>query len=147
MAVGSDTSQMASCFPCTTYMYAAGFPPSSVHLGRGESWLPLPENQGEPYDDIARSLNARWHADCWHYLEQGWYLLDKFAKGHARRDSLYVDDAHREALDALITTNMQRPLSKGGNLLLDALTVHDSEWKRIKRTLHTETLAANNPYT
>ena len=31
------TTKMASCFPCTLLMYAAGFPPSAIHLGRGES--------------------------------------------------------------------------------------------------------------
>jgi hypothetical protein len=38
IAVGSKTRKLASCFACTTYMWASGFPAFSTHLGRGESW-------------------------------------------------------------------------------------------------------------
>ena len=40
MATGMSTTKIASCFACTTYMYTTGFPPSSTHLGRAESWVP-----------------------------------------------------------------------------------------------------------
>ena|GEM_PF-2214346 len=155
-AVGSDTTKMASCFPCTTYMYAAGFPPSSAHLGRGESWAPLPVNQSSPYNSIASSLNIRWHAQCHHYLLQGSACLAKFAQSHrSKADGVrmgfrngkyrvqsvdvsrpYVGSAHRSALEALRTYLKFSNISKGGNLILDALTVHESEWKRLYNTLH-----------
>ena len=40
IATGDLTTKMASCFACCTYMHAAGYPPSSTHLGRNESWVP-----------------------------------------------------------------------------------------------------------
>ena len=40
MATGTQTTKMASCFPCSTYMYSTGYTPTSTHLGRGESWVP-----------------------------------------------------------------------------------------------------------
>ncbi|HEX8700580.1 MAG TPA: hypothetical protein VF815_17145 [Myxococcaceae bacterium] len=165
-AVGSDTTKMASCFPCTTYMYAAGFPPSSIHLGRGESWCPLPENQSSPYGEIAQSLNTRWHAQVFHYLELGRKCLEKFANAHrddsgialtmGRRNTLkvkhvsvgpqlHVAKAHRDALDAMEYKLHTLGLAKGGNLMLDALTVHESEWKRVYNTLHAEQLNKGMP--
>ncbi|NOK12998.1 hypothetical protein, partial [Corallococcus exercitus] len=41
IAVGKDTTKLASCFPCSIFMEATGHPASSTHLGRGESWSPL----------------------------------------------------------------------------------------------------------
>ena len=37
IAVGDQTKKMASCLPCTFFMVATGYPPNSIHLGRGES--------------------------------------------------------------------------------------------------------------
>src|SRR5262249_40158962 len=64
---------------CTTYMYATGFPPSSTHLGRGESWIPPKPGlvSGESIettmpaffkDNISKPLIERWHWDIYHYL-------------------------------------------------------------------------------
>lgn len=126
IATGSGTTKMASCFPCTTYMYAAGFPPSSIHLGRGESWAPLPDDDGDDeYQAISRSINARWNIDVHHYLELGARMMT----------GRCATTAHERALGLLREALDRTPLLEGGNLLLDAITVHDSDWKRIGRTL------------
>jgi hypothetical protein len=130
IATGSNTTKMASCFACTTYMYAAGYPPSSIHLGRGESWAPLPADEGDAvYDAISQAMNVRWHLDCYNYMKLGGYMLGFFS-GYKLSTS-----EHRTALSALGTKLKAIDPAEGGNLVLDALTVHDSDWKRIKRTL------------
>ena len=40
IAVGTETTKLASCFTCTLFMYANGYPPSAIHLGQGASWVP-----------------------------------------------------------------------------------------------------------
>ncbi len=132
MAVGKDTTKMASCFPCTTYMYAANYPPSSIHLGRGESWHPLPDTGEAPdYIKIAKALNTRWHLDCYHYLKYGVSLLQTSVNT--------MDVGHKAAFNRLQKhprlQNTPQNLAIGGNLFLDALTVHEADWKRIWRTL------------
>ena len=50
IAVGAVTTKIAVRIrvPCTLFMVAQGYPPTSIHLGRGESWAPLyqPYNPG-----------------------------------------------------------------------------------------------------
>ncbi len=142
MATGTKTTKMASCFPCCTYMYAAGYPPSSMHLGRGESWVPpaavFRTGETTPMPDtykiapiIINSLADRWHREVYGYLYLGTDYLKKTPN--------YVADSHKQFITHLsiklgkeIKPNMGK---LGGNLFLDALTVHDSDWKRIARTL------------
>jgi hypothetical protein len=161
-ASGKITTKMASCFACTTYMYANGFPPSSTHLGRGESWVPpkpglssgeeIDKEMPHYYDDkITASLITRWHWDIHHYLTLGVRYLQR-AKAAKLEDQAklkqadiektvidYVNPAHVEAIERLeakldVHSNSYNG-DHGGNLFLDALTVHDSDWKRILRTL------------
>lgn len=40
LALGDLTKKAASCFPCTTYMISNSVPPTGIHLGSGESWVP-----------------------------------------------------------------------------------------------------------
>jgi hypothetical protein len=161
-ASGEQTTKMASCFPCTTYMYATGFPPSSTHLGRGESWVPPKSGllSGEQIegdmpkyynDNITSSLMTRWHWDIYHYLKLGVSYLKNAVAAHdkdqqrlteAKYDKKvisYVNPDHAGMLNILesILSGYEKDTigSKGGNLFLDALTVHESDWKRIKQTL------------
>ncbi len=150
LATGDVTTKMASCFACTTYMYATGFPPSSTHLGRGESWVPPAPHlvSGEKddtempvaYEDsVIRSLATRWHWEIYHYLRLGSSYLRQTGVDR------YVNSSHADsvaALSAALERLEQAYFKKtadigkvGGNLFLDALTVHDSDWKRIERTL------------
>jgi hypothetical protein len=154
-------------------MYANGFPPSSTHLGRGESWIPPKpgllsgEKEGEEkekdkdeskhgmpeylQDNISGPLIERWNWDIYNYLCLGGkYLSNAISATRAERKRLeragispnvidYVNGSHHDAVEAL--NNRLEEMKKedigkvGGNLFLDALTVHDSEWKRVRRTL------------
>ncbi|MCI0394427.1 MAG: hypothetical protein L0332_35910 [Chloroflexi bacterium] len=168
LATGEVTTKMASCFACTTYMYAAGFPPSSIHLGRGESWIPpAPHLVSGEKDDMAmpihyenaitQSLATRWHWEIYHYLRLGSRYLyramevqeeDQRALDSAGIEKTvikYVNPTHvvpvialKTALEQLWRKHLDQAAdigSVGGNLFLDALTMHDSDWKRVGRTL------------
>jgi len=133
IAVGDETRKMASSLTCTLFMYATGYPPTSIHLGRGESWAPLYEpynpggTAGEHELAVVRDLNNAWYAKCLEWLQVGLEILDdsRIAEDHktSRDDvgkylSVYKDDK-----------------TVGGVLILDAVTVHDGETDRINRTL------------
>ncbi|HKQ77852.1 MAG TPA: hypothetical protein VJ810_29410 [Blastocatellia bacterium] len=162
LATGTDTTKMASCFACTTYMYATGFPPSSTHLGRGESWVPPKPKlvSGEKIDaemprylieQISKPLVERWHWEIHHYLQLGHKYLSnaikvqkdekkKLENAKIERNIIhYVNEDHSPLVDklgeALIAIAVDKISEVGGNLFLDALTVHDSDWKRVMRTL------------
>jgi hypothetical protein len=66
VAVGFETSKLASCFGCTTFMYANGAPPSFMHFGRAESWVPIPCNARDNPDyargqtDTIDTLRSNW---------------------------------------------------------------------------------------
>jgi hypothetical protein len=138
IAVGGQTTKMASCFPCSTFMSANGYYPNSIHLGRGESWAPL----FEPYipagikadPDVIRALpatirdlNNSWYERCRLWIVKGLDILTEDE----------IEDSHkpaRAALGAYVSANRDDP-TLGGRLLLDAVTMHDSEQARILRTL------------
>ncbi|MDJ0702771.1 MAG: hypothetical protein QNJ46_05775 [Leptolyngbyaceae cyanobacterium MO_188.B28] len=140
MATGKVTTKMASCFACCTYMYATDYPPSSMHLGRGESWIPPAPHlvSGETsdmpsYNDSALSvLAAKWHGDVFEYMREGTdflkHAIDLLNPSHKRP----VELLHARLQKILIEQNVPRV---GGNLFIDALTVHESDWKRIRETL------------
>lgn len=134
IAVGKKTTKVASCFACTTFMYAAGFPPSNIHLGRGDSWVPFyPVPPGAPgysmlVDEGVWSTNGRWALECWQHLTLGVDLAKQanfLAPAHAQRLPL---------LDGYLQANANE-LYAAANLFLDALTVHDPFTKRIARAI------------
>jgi hypothetical protein len=106
IAVGDVTKKMASCLPCTLFMYATGYPPTSIHLGRGESWAPLyqPYNPngsaGEHEAAVIRDLNNAWYAKCLEWLKVGLEILD---------DSHITEDhkASRDAVSKYLSTYNQ----------------------------------------
>jgi len=143
LAVGKDTKKRASCFACTTYMYAAGFPASSSHLGRCESWGTLPDGslgagenhefsegaEGQLERSIARSINDRWHLEMFHMTRTGVDLL---------RNSKTMAQPHRAAADRLAARMSRMDVATaalGGKLFLDAITWHESDLDRVSRTL------------
>lgn len=159
MATGTETTKMASCFACCTYMYAAGYPPSSMHLGRSESWVPpdmqhqidgenIPSKKNDKKDmdllgehafkglqnefdqQITSSVLIRWHREVYGYMTLGvQYLL---------KANTWVNPAsyeHVKQLKNLLDKSNNLISEQGGNLFLDALTVHESDWKRIQNTL------------
>lgn len=166
LAIGTKTTKIASCFACTTYMYAAGYPPSSSHLGRGEAWLPPQTNfetgmemeqvpgakAGLPYDSgIVSAVVKQWHRQVFAYMELGIKVLEhqdykQVNEGHkaaVRNMQLGLQNLRnldKEAQKAAKDPSLEAEFSViintyGGNIFLDALTVFESDWKRIKRTL------------
>jgi len=133
IAVGDATKKMASCLPCTLFMHAAGYPPTSIHLGSGESWAPLyapynPNGPTEPNElGVVRDLNNAWYTRCLEWLKMGLEILD----------DAHIADDHKVSRDAVLDyleAHGTEP-TLGGVLILDAVTVHDSELNRINRTL------------
>ena len=133
IAVGDETKKMASCLTCSLFMNAAGYPPTSIHLGRGESWAPLYEpynpngSAGDHEAEVVRDLNNAWYAKCIEWLQAGLAILD---------DTRIRDDhrAGRDAVSRYLDAYRTDP-TVGGVLILDAVTVHAGEIDRIGRTL------------
>ncbi len=130
IAVGDKTTKLSSCFPCSVFMEATGYPASSTHLGRGESWSPLyPKTPAATSQDKGfHKANTAWHAYCRAILVAG---ADCLMKGKA-----LVATSHDGSL-ALLHTYLgahTAPLDSA-NLILDAVTVHESEVKRVGRTI------------
>jgi len=136
-AIGPYTTKIASCFACTTYMYTAGYPPSSTHLGRGESWVPpgnydnFAEAEEEQRKEIKNAILPLWQNQIFHYIHLGTTILES-AQRHVNNEHKTAVDSLRAKLDKEKGTEAKVIVS---NLFLDALTVHASDWKRIRRTL------------
>jgi hypothetical protein len=133
IAVGDVTKKLASCLTCSLFMNAAGYPPTSIHLGRGESWAPLyqPYNPNGSTGDheaaVIRDLNNAWYAKCLEWLQVGLAILDDT---HITQDH----QASRTAVSQYLSAYRTDPTA-GGVLILDAVTVHAGESDRISRTL------------
>ena len=138
IAVGAQTTKMASCVPCAMFMGASGYFPNSIHLGRGESWAPLfapyivdgTKADGEVLRTLPaaiRDLNNSWYERCLLWIEKGLAILT----------DAQIAETHKAAkadLAAYILKNKDDS-TLGGRLVLDAVTLHDSEIMRITRTL------------
>jgi hypothetical protein len=133
IAVGDKTRKLASCLPCTLFMRATGYPPTSIHLGRGESWAPLyatynPNGPTGPHElEVVRDLNNSWYDRCLSWLTIGLEVLDG-----AHTAPEYTDS--RDAVRHYLRTHREDK-TVGGVLILDAITIHDAEANRIDRTL------------
>lgn len=132
IAVGDQTKKMASCLGCTLFMYATGYPPTSIHLGSAESWAPLyapynPNSPTEPNEPgVIRDLNDAWSSRCRDWLSIGLDVLD----------DEHIAGDHRASRDAVRAYLEANPApTDAGNLVLDALTVHEPELNRLARTL------------
>ena len=147
IAVGDNTTKMASCLPCTLFMYATGYPPNSIHLGRGESWAPLyhPYNPNGSTDahesEVIRDLNNAWYENCLNWLKKGLEILDDTPitenhKASHKAVKQYLSVHAANAFEADPTINLRSPAyTVGGVLILDAVTLHKAEIDRIKSTL------------
>jgi hypothetical protein len=131
IAVDDLTTRLASCLPCGLLMYAAGYPPTALHLGRGESWLPLqpkqPDDDGysRPVDEAIRSTNERWYRQCEQHLNLGVTILAGAS----------VADRPGARLPLLVDALKREEPAVAANLILDAVTVPGPEVDRILRTL------------
>ncbi|MDM8521368.1 hypothetical protein QUF64_15080 [Anaerolineales bacterium HSG6] len=146
VAVGEVTKKMASCFACTTFMCAADRPPDAIHLGRGESWMPIyagtlgsdhlcksikrhnKKCKQDECDKAITYMNDKWHKKCASWLYWGSTI-----------NAEHVTDDHKKAWNRLVeftkTTKGKPDNGKSANLFLDALTVHDKDSRRVDRTL------------
>lgn len=147
MSIGGVTSKLASCMGCTFFMVANGYSPSSSHLGKGESWAPL-YHQQDPREQVKvpkvdgryqegnlgaslKKCNDTWaaHVSAWMRIGTA-YMME-------HRD--HVEVSHQATLQALHTRigNLSDPTQDYvvANLLLDALTVHESDAVRLDATL------------
>jgi hypothetical protein len=132
VAVGRGTTKLASCFGCTTFMYANGAPPSYMHFGRAESWVPIPTNAIDNPDykggDTGKigDLVSNWGGAVAGFLENGATLLKLCGS----------TQAYKTCADKLsMALNTRQDKIKKANLFLDALTVHESDLKRLSRAL------------
>jgi len=146
IAVGDVTKKMASCIPCTLFMYSLGYPPTAIHLGRGESWAPLyePYNpngvEEENESGVIRDLNNAWYANCLKWINIGLEILDD---SHIMADHKPSQESVKQYLNihAANAFNGERinfdvpDYTVAGVLILDALTIHRPELDRIKSTL------------
>jgi len=131
VAVGRGTTKLASCFGCTTFMYANGAPPSYMHLGRAESWVPIPTNAIDNPEykgsttGMIDDLHSNWAGAVAGFLETGASLLKVCG----------ATDAHKVCADRLDMALKKKTTVQKANLLLDALTVHESDLKRLANAL------------
>lgn len=134
IAVGNDTTKLASCFTCAIFMEATGFPASSTHLGRGESWCTInPAESGNTTQNAARTkCNDQWALYCQKIINRGITCME------SKNTNLVTQD-HKPSFKALqeylSDKNTPQAAYDYANLILDAVTIHNSEFKRINATL------------
>jgi hypothetical protein len=129
VAVGAATRKLASCFACTTFMYATGYPPSGMHMGSAESWVPLPPEGAENphWTNMTILLNEMWANDVAHYLSLGSDLLSRGAIAQAAR-------AQVQELRAVVGARGFRE-NVAATMYLDALTMHKNDRRRLDTVL------------
>ncbi|MDD9951835.1 MAG: hypothetical protein OXT67_09745 [Zetaproteobacteria bacterium] len=127
IAVGEQTTKLASCLPCALFMYATGFKPSAIHLGRGDSWAPYyadaaPADPLKPREvnDVIAEANQKWMD----------YVQECFAKGLPLMQTAvkngWVEKKHAARFQLLQDFVADHPTPPElANLFLDAITVHD----------------------
>lgn len=134
IAVGGPTTKLASCFACSIFMEATGYPASSTHLGRGESWCILHGAGTSATQDQSReACNDKWAAYCQTILNHGMACLV------SKTANLLKPGDHQKSFEFLeaFLNGKNTPQNKYlyGNLILDALTVHNSDYKRINAAI------------
>lgn len=100
IAMGRNTSKVASCLPCSMFMALNGTPATATHLGRGDNW-DLPRNCNAMQRDI-------WRKGITDFFDEGTKILPdtiidsssykelyEFLKCHDRNE---IPDIFREAL-------------------------------------------------
>lgn len=128
IAVGKDTTKLASCFTCAIFMQANGYPASATHLGRGESWLPqYPENgsTASTQDRSRAACNEKWASYCKAIIDAGIACVDK----------RLATEQHKASMSSLKAYLAGKLPMDYANLILDAVTVHEHEVVRVDRTL------------
>ncbi len=128
VSMNEHTCKNASCFGCATFMFANGMPPSWMHLGKAESWSPLPEDarnfsysahfEGGLLEDVASGMNREWSSAVARWMRAG---------------SLFLKMAPQSGfLKGSLAGKADQVLA---NWFLDALTIHRSDVDRINTVL------------
>lgn len=150
LALGKKTHKLASCFGCSTYLYANGILPSAMHLGRSDSWVPLPEdeNGAAPFTfnkeqeaenlRIFQGLNMMWASRVAEWMRQG-AIIALNAKLVAPWGKHFAKVLHGKIM---ALADDQRAIA---NLFLDALTVHSKDVERLARFVEPAGVAASTP--
>ena len=130
-----QTNKMSSCFQCSVYMQAAGYPASSVHLGRGESWIPpYPDHyrEGQILTNAAYELLYSYFRYCRSIMQLG---IDTLMKSN-------VAKSHTTSLQALSAYLADKWYgSYCADLILDASTVHDKDFMKALRAFDVEPIS------
>lgn len=141
LGLGANTHKLASCFGCSTYLYANGIAPSSMHLGRSDSWVPLPDGaDGVAPFAYSRDQEKRYAAafarlnDRWSDAIAGW-MRDGIGTATGAGRAVLADWVAVHAT-LLAEEIIRRPTTRAvANLFLDALTVHARDADRLRGAL------------
>lgn len=112
VALGSNTTKVSSCLPCSLFMMANGRPASSTHLGRGDNWG-IPANCPE-------ELINKWKEHVKEYYKEGLKLFERSAREYPVIDMLMFDFPAGPTIP---------------DFFLEALTFESKFTDRIKKTL------------
>lgn len=146
VAAGEKTKKLASCFGCTTFMYATDRPPDALHLGQAASWAPVdeknewaigklnerfldhvdgtPDRSGKLKEAVAY-LNKKWAAKCATWLHYGTTI-----------DKACVSKTHQAAWIQLCLFATKVTPEDAAAAFLNALGQgHEDDFVRIQNTL------------
>ncbi|MEX1363196.1 MAG: hypothetical protein AB1Z98_08725 [Nannocystaceae bacterium] len=140
IASGNRTTKLASCFGCTTYMWANGFPPSATHLGSALSWHPLdPGQENDPMKRaIVEAMNVRYHLQVHGYLLRGAEILADASQRSGGNRQYYVTPTHGRIARHLLRLQRLRRANAhqiGANYFLDACMDHQNDKIRLRRVI------------
>jgi hypothetical protein len=161
VASGKQTTKLASCFGCTTFMTANNRMPDGIHLGEGASWSPtdpgnawaiermnerfldVVDEKGKPIDRTSvlkgavTAMNKKWEDKC-----SDWLLTATNITA-----AEYINGDHADAWKTLVKFVGGKKQSWAGACFLNALGFicddpkkgqHGDDFNRVKRTLKTK---------
>lgn len=134
---GTVTTKQASCFGCTTYMWACGFPPSATHLGSALSWHPIPAalETDAKKRAIVEAMNTRYHLQVHGYLMRGADIMIRAGALSGGNGKYYVTTTHTAIARGLLRLQQAREARAheiGANYFLDACMDHKNDKVRLK---------------
>ena len=130
IAVGKETTKLSSCVACSFFMEANGYPASSTHLGRSDSWCIVHHNESSHIQNEAhKTCNASWAAYCKKIIRTGLYCLSPDLS------RAIVNETHLPSLKLLKALDKNQESDFYANLILDALTINGKIYQLLNRTI------------
>ncbi|KIC62715.1 hypothetical protein [Chryseobacterium taiwanense] len=127
-----ETTKLGSCFACSVFMEANGYPASSTHLGRGDSWSiahHVLDHSDTSQSKSKKKCNEKWAAYCKTILESGMKCL-------VSKDVQLINVTHERSFAELKAFAYKTKSTMDfGNLILDALTVHKKDYDRVNASI------------